>query len=141
MSSVPRRDLHEAGLKATTPRLRILHILEESKEHLRAEDLYRLLSEQGADVGLATVYRVLSQFEAAGLIKKHHFSDDHAVFEIDRGGHHDHLVCVKCNTVEEFVDSEIEARQEEVAKRFGYEITDHSLYLYGICKNCKNTKN
>ncbi len=138
MASIPRRDLHDVGLKVTTPRLRILHILEEAKQHLRAEDIYRVLAQHGDEVGIATVYRVLGQFEEAGLVKKHHFSDNHAVFEIDRGGHHDHLVCVKCNTVEEFVDAEIELRQTEVAKRFGYEITDHSLYLYGICKHCKH---
>lgn len=137
MASIPRRDLHEVGLKVTTPRLRILHILEESKEHLRAEDIYRHLSAQGDEIGLATVYRVLMQFEQAGLIKKHHFSEDHAVYEMDRGGHHDHLVCIKCDKVEEFVDPEIEARQDNIAKRFGYDIVDHSLYLYGICINCK----
>lgn len=137
MASIPRRDLHEVGLKVTTPRLRILHILEESKEHLRAEDIYRILGEIGDEVGLATVYRVLTQFEEANLVKKHHFSDDHAVFEIDRGDHHDHLVCLKCNKVEEFTDPEIEARQNDIATRFDYEIIDHSLHLYGICGNCK----
>lgn len=137
MASIPRLYLHDVGLKVTTPRLRILHLLEESKNHLRAEDLYRLLAEQGEEVGLATVYRVLSQFTQAGLIIKHHFSEDHAVFEIDRGGHHDHLMCVKCSIIEEFIDPEIEKRQTEIAKKFGYEITDHSLYLYGICPQCK----
>ena len=137
MGSIRRHDLREVGLKVTTPRLRILHILEESKKHLRAEDIYQILSQSGDEVGLATVYRVLTQFADAGLIKRLHFSDDHAVFEIDRGGHHDHLVCVKCNAVQEFIDPEIEARQTAIAERFGYEITDHSLYLYGICPSCK----
>lgn len=137
MGSIQRTDLHQVGLKVTTPRLRILHLLEESKQHLRAEDLYRTLAETGDEVGLATVYRVLTQFAEAGIVKKHHFSDDHAVFEIDHGGHHDHLVCVKCGRVEEFFDPEIEARQDDIAKRLGYEITDHSLHIYGICPNCK----
>lgn len=137
MASIPRHDLHNVGLKVTTPRLRILHILEESKVHLRAEDIYRMLAAQQDEVGLATVYRVLTQFVDAGLVKKHHFSEDHAVFEIDRGGHHDHLMCVKCNQIVEFIDHEIEKRQTDIANKFGYEITDHSLYLYGICPKCK----
>lgn len=135
-----RTDLHDKGLKVTTPRLRILHILEDSKTHLRAEDIYKILSQEGDDVGLATVYRVLTQFEAAGIIKKHFFAEGHAVFEMDRGAHHDHLVCVKCHRVDEFVDTEIETRQQNIAERFGYEITDHSLYLYGICKQCRVQK-
>jgi Fur family transcriptional regulator, ferric uptake regulator len=130
-------DLHNKGLKVTTARLRILQILETSKGHLRAEDIYRTLNKEGTEVGLATVYRVLGQFETAGIVKKHHFAEDHAVFELDRGAHHDHLVCVKCDRVDEFVDAEIEARQKNIAKQFGYEITDHSLYLYGICKHCQ----
>jgi Fur family ferric uptake transcriptional regulator len=130
-------DLHNRGLKVTTPRLRILHILENSKDHLRAEDIHRILAEEGSQLGLATVYRVLTQFEAAGLIKKHHFAEGHAVFELERGVHHDHLVCIQCERVDEFIDPEIEARQEYVAQRFGYEITDHSLYLYGVCQGCR----
>lgn len=130
-------ELHGKGFKVTTARLVILQILEASKEHLRAEDIYRLLSKDGHEIGLATVYRVLAQFETAGIVKKHHFAEDHAVFELDRGMHHDHLVCVKCDRVEEFVDPEIEARQKSIAAKFGYEITDHSLYLYGICKECQ----
>lgn len=137
MPSIQRHDLHDVGLKVTTPRLRILHILEESNEHLRAEDIYRILSERGGDVGLATVYRVLTQFSEAGLVKRHHFSEDHAVFELDRGEHHDHIVCVKCGAVREFIDEEIEKRQNDIAKQFQYEITDHSLYLYGICEACQ----
>ena len=137
MTQQVRTDLHDKGLKITTPRLKILHILESAKKHLRAEDIYQILRAQEEEIGLATVYRVLGQFEAAGIIKKHHFSEDHAVFEMDFGSHHDHLVCVKCNHIEEFIDPEIEARQEKIAQRFGYEITDHSLYLYGICKRCQ----
>ncbi len=135
-----RTDLHDKGLKVTTPRLRILHILEDSKTHLRAEDIYRILAQEGDDVGLATVYRVLTQFESAGIVNKHYFAEGYAVFEMDRGTHHDHLVCVKCNRVDEFVDAEIEERQKNIAERFGYEITDHSLYLYGICKQCRVQK-
>lgn len=138
MVRIPRRDLHEVGLKVTTPRLRILHLLEESTTHFRAEDLYRCLASTGDEVGLATIYRVLTQFHQAGLVKKHHFSEDHAVFELDRGTHHDHLVCVKCDAVCEFEDEVIEARQKEIAQRFNYEITDHSLYLYGICPACQS---
>ncbi len=137
MPSIRRHDLHDVGLKVTTPRLRILHILEESNDHLRAEDIYRILSERGGDVGLATVYRVLTQFSEAGLVKRHHFSEDHAVFELDRGEHHDHIVCVKCGEVREFIDQEIEKRQNDIARQFQYEITDHSLYLYGICEACQ----
>ncbi len=139
MASIPRKDLHEVGLKVTTPRLLILHILEESSDHLRAEDVHKILSERGHDVGLATIYRVLTQFISAGIVNKHHFSEDHAVFELDRGGHHDHLMCVKCGDVKEFIDEVIEARQNSIAERFNFEITDHNLYLYGICPQCKET--
>lgn len=131
-------DLKKAGLKVTTPRTRILEILENAKiHHLSAEDVYRILVESGQEVGLATVYRVLTQFEEAGLVIRHHFEGDYSVFELDNGTHHDHLVCVKCNKVEEFVDSVIEARQEEIALKAGYVITDHSLNIYGICKKCQ----
>lgn len=130
-------DLKKAGLKITVPRLKILEILENAKEHhLSAEDIYKSLVETGDDIGLATVYRVLTQFEEAGLVSRHNFEGDQAVFEINQGEHHDHLVCVKCNRVEEFVDEEIERRQEEIAKKAGYSITDHSLNIYGICKAC-----
>ncbi len=140
MASIPRKDLHEVGLKVTTPRLLILHILEESSEHLRAEEIHHILTERHHDVGLATIYRVLGQFINAGIVNKHHFSEDHAVFELDRGAHHDHLMCVKCEAVEEFTDDEIENRQSAIAKRFGYEITDHNLYLYGICPRCQESQ-
>lgn len=134
------KELKKAGLKVTLPRTKILEILERSKEHhLSAEDVYRMLVESGDDVGLATVYRVLTQFEEAGLVVRHHFSEEHSVFELDHGTHHDHLVCVKCGKVKEFVDQVIEERQMQVAKDADFEITDHSLNIYGICKRCKKT--
>lgn len=132
-------DLKKAGLKITLPRMKILQLLENSKaHHLSAEDIYRLLLDVGEDIGLATVYRVLTQFEEAGLVVRHNFAEGgHAIFELDHGNHHDHLVCVKCGRVEEFVDSVIEERQRVVAKNAGYEITDHSLNIYGICGPCQ----
>ncbi len=131
-------DLKKAGLKVTLPRLKILEILGKSKEHhLSAEDIYRVLLDSGDDIGLATVYRVLTQFEDAGLVVRHHFEGGQSVFEMDHGAHHDHLVCVKCGRVEEFVDNVIEKRQEEIAKQAGYTITDHSLNIYGICRKCQ----
>ncbi|OGT38307.1 MAG: transcriptional repressor [Gammaproteobacteria bacterium RIFCSPHIGHO2_12_FULL_38_14] len=124
------------------PRRKILEILERSKaHHLSAEEVYRILIESGEEIGLATVYRVLTQFEEAGLIIRHHFEGGQSVFELDHGMHHDHLVCVKCNRVEEFVDEMIEKRQEEIAKEAGYSITDHSLNIYGICKSCQQKMN
>jgi Fur family transcriptional regulator, ferric uptake regulator len=138
MNVVSNADLKKAGLKITLPRLRILEILEKSKDHhVSAEDVYRFLVESGDDIGLATVYRVLTQFEEAGLVVRHHFSDEHSVFELDNGTHHDHLVCVKCGKVREFFDQAIEDRQQQVAKDAGFEITDHSLNIYGICKACQ----
>lgn len=129
------KDLRKAGLKVTLPRLKILELLESSPtRHLSAEDIYRKLLESNEDIGLATVYRVLTQFEAAGLVSRHHFENGMAVFEINQGAHHDHIVCVECGRVEEFMDSGIEERQNAVAKRLGYEIRDHSLILYGQCK-------
>lgn len=131
-------DLKKAGLKITIPRMKILQILESARSHhLSAEDVYRILRESEEDIGLATVYRVLTQFEEAGLVVRHNFEEGHSVFELDHGTHHDHLVCVKCGRVEEFVDSVIEGRQEEVAKEAGYTITDHSLNIYGICGACQ----
>lgn len=130
-------DLKKVGLKITTPRIKILQILENAKEHhMSAEDVYRVLLDSGEDIGLATVYRVLTQFEEAGLVVRHNFEEGRSVFELDLGVHHDHLVCVKCGKVEEFVDSVIEERQQFVAKEAGYSITDHSLNIYGICKEC-----
>lgn len=131
-------NLKKAGLKVTTPRLKILQILENATEHhLSAEDVYRILLESGDDTGLATVYRVLTQFEEAGLVIRHNFEGGYSVFELDHGQHHDHLVCVKCGRVEEFVDPVIEERQQTIAKKAGYTITDHSLNIYGICTICQ----
>lgn len=132
--------LKKAGLKNTQPRRRILEIMDkDTNHHLSAEDIYRELIEAGEEIGLATVYRVLTQFEEAGLIVRHHFEGGQSVFELDHGDHHDHLVCVKCNHVEEFCDEVIEKRQQEIAKQSGYEITDHSLNIYGICGRCQKS--
>lgn len=131
-------DLKKAGLKVTLPRVKILSILENARErHISAEDVYKKLLELGDDVGLATVYRVLTQFEAAGLVIRHRFDSGHAVFELDGGAHHDHLLCVKCQRVEEFVDEVIEQRQDAIAQKMGFKITEHCLYLYGICQSCQ----
>ncbi len=131
-------DLKKAGLKITTPRVKILEILENAQDrHLSAEDIYKILIESGDDIGLATVYRVLTQFEEANLVVRHHFSEGHSVFELDLGTHHDHLVCVKCGHVEEFVDEVIEKRQQAVAEKAGFCMTDHSLNIYGICRVCQ----
>ncbi len=131
-------DLKKAGLKVTVPRLKILEILEQAKDlHLSVEDIYRMLVKSDKEIGLATVYRVLTQFEEAGLVIKHHFEGGQSVFELNQGMHHDHLVCDKCGRVEEFLDDVIEKRQHEIARKAGYSITDHSLNIYGICGNCK----
>jgi Fur family ferric uptake transcriptional regulator len=131
------QELRKAGLKVTLPRVKILQIMEASTtKHLSAEDVYKILLEADEDVGLATVYRVLTQFESAGLVARHHFEGGHSVFEMTSGNHHDHIVCTKCGSVEEFFDEIIENQQEEIASRYGFKITDHSMYLYGICKNC-----
>ena len=127
-------DLKTAGLKATLPRLRIINLFEQSKvRHLTAEDVYKQLLADGLDVGLATVYRVLTQFEQAGLLVRHHFESGKAVFELNQGGHHDHLVCLQCGRVEEFFDREIENRQQKIAKERGFVISEHALYLYAEC--------
>ncbi|MGA9851655.1 MAG: ferric iron uptake transcriptional regulator [Gammaproteobacteria bacterium] len=139
-SAVESQELRNAGLKVTLPRVKILEILERSNpRHMSAEDMYKALLDSGEDIGLATVYRVLTQFEAAGLVTRHHFEGGHSVFELNEGPHHDHIVCVKCGRVDEFVDGEIEKRQKQIAVAKGYEITDHSLYLYGICSSCRKT--
>ncbi len=125
------KDLKKAGLKATLPRLRILEVLEASElKHMSAEDVYKALLAAGEDVGLATVYRVLTQFEAAGLVKRHNFDSGHSVFELDRGGHHDHMVCLKTNKVIEFNNEKIEELQRKIADDHGYNLQDHSLVLY-----------
>ncbi|KAB2318785.1 ferric iron uptake transcriptional regulator [Betaproteobacteria bacterium SCN1] len=136
-------DLKSIGLKATLPRLKILDLFEQSdKRHMTAEEVYRLLSDEGQDIGLATVYRVLTQFEQAGLLMRHHFDSDKAVFELNQGDHHDHLVCLQCGKVEEFFDPEIEKRQQRIAKERGFAIHDHSLQLYADCikENCPGRK-
>ncbi len=134
------KDLRAAGLKATLPRKKILEVLEsKAGQHLTAEDVYRHLMEAGEDVGLATVYRVLTQFEGAGLVERHHFESGQSVFELDQGEHHDHILCVKCGRVEEFVDDVIEERQQDIAEKAGYAMTDHCLYIYGICADCQKT--
>jgi len=129
--SAENQELRAAGLKVTVPRIKILQILEESDQrHLTAEDIYKILISSEDDVGLATVYRVLTQFEAAGLVVRHNFDGGHAVFELDRGEHHDHMVCVQTGEVIEFQNDEIEALQEQIATKHGYELSDHSLILY-----------
>ncbi|MGR9043916.1 MAG: ferric iron uptake transcriptional regulator [Gammaproteobacteria bacterium] len=136
-----KQDLRDAGLKVTLPRVKILEILENQTDdrHLTAEQVYKILLSENEEIGLATVYRVLTQFEAAGLVSRHHFEGGNSVFELNKGGHHDHILCVKCGKVAEFTDSIIESRQKEIAGKLGYELTDHSLYLYGLCANCKKS--
>lgn len=126
-----RQDLRDAGLKVTSPRLKVLEILETSKDrHLSAEGIYRLLLEQNEELGLATVYRVLTQFEQAGLVSRHNFEGGTAVFELTDGSHHDHMVCLETGDVIEFCDERIEQLQKDIAAKYGYEIEDHSLVLY-----------
>jgi Fur family ferric uptake transcriptional regulator len=136
---VETNDLRKAGLKITLPRLKILEILGSANpRHMSAEDIYRRLLESHDDIGLATVYRVLTQFEAAGLVTRHHFEGAMAVFEVNEGPHHDHIVCLDCGGVEEFVDSNIESRQREIAAKHNFELRDHSMILFGRCRkaNC-----
>lgn len=131
-------ELRDAGLKVTIPRIKILKILEEADpHHMSAEDVYKMLNEQGEEVGLATVYRVLTQFEAAGLVRRHYFTGGHFVFELEKGEHHDHLVCVQCGRVQEYVDDWIEQRQEEIAAQHGFKMTDHHHTIYGLCRACQ----
>lgn len=133
-----KQELRNAGLKVTHPRVKILQILESSEnKHQSAEDVYKALIGADEDVGLATVYRVLTQFETAGLVMRHHFEGGHSVFELTSVDHHDHIVCNICGSVEEFYDELIEEQQEKIAKKYGFKITDHSMYLYGVCKNCR----
>jgi Fur family ferric uptake transcriptional regulator len=128
------QSLKEIGLKATLPRRKVLELFEHSKvRHLSAEDVYKSLMAEGIDIGLATVYRVLTQFEQAGLLSRQHFETGKAVFELNQGGHHDHLVCLQCGKVEEFYDAEIEKRQREFARKRGFELKGHSLALYADC--------
>lgn len=128
-------ELKKVGLKATLPRVRVLELLERSEQrHMSAEDVYKALLESGDDVGLATVYRVLTQFETAGLVIRHHFEGGLSVFELNEGKHHDHIVCVICGHIEEFTDEIIEQRQESIANKKGFNIKDHCLYIYGSCQ-------
>jgi Fur family transcriptional regulator, ferric uptake regulator len=132
------QQIKQAGLKVTLPRIKILNVLETSElRHLSAEDVYKELLAAGEDIGLATIYRVLTQFEGAGLVCRHHFEGGQSVFELNRGGHHDHLVCVKCGAVVEFMSEIIEERQRTIAAEHNFEIQDHSLIIYGICGGCR----
>ena len=131
---VENSELRKVGLKVTLPRVKILQMLDSAEHrHMSAEDVYKALMESGEDVGLATVYRVLTQFEEAGLLSRHHFESGKAVFELNEGTHHDHIVCVKCGRVEEFYDEEIEKRQQEAAESRGFKMQEHSLMIYGVC--------
>jgi len=132
------RELRKAGLKVTSSRLKVLKILEHAEpHHMSAEDVYRKLLDTGDDVSLATIYRVLTQFEAAGLVVRHNFSGGYSVFELNQGEHHDHLVCLQCGKVIEFVDEVIEQRQDAIAVQSGFKITDHSHTIYGACAACQ----
>lgn len=127
-------DIKKAGLKVTLPRVKILQVLEEGDaHHMTAEDVYKTLLERNDEIGLATVYRVLTQFVDAGLVARHHFEGGQAIFELNRGGHHDHIVCRQCGRVEEFMDETIERHQHSIAAQHGFEIEDHSLIIYGNC--------
>lgn len=139
--TVETHDLRNAGLKVTLPRVKILQILENqaTDRHLTAEQVYKILLSEDEEIGLATVYRVLTQFEAAGLVTRHHFEGGNSVFELSDGDHHDHILCIKCGKVDEFADDVIETRQKEIAQRLGYELTAHGLYLYGFCPQCRKS--
>ncbi len=131
-------EIKKAGLKVTLPRVKILEILENHEaKHMTAEDVYKTLLDRNEEIGLATVYRVLTQFVGAGLVERHHFEGGQAVFELDRGSHHDHLVCEQCGRVEEFVDPVIEEHQFAIAEEKDFEIADHSLIIYGYCSKCR----
>lgn len=132
------QELREVGLKVTVPRMKVLQILEQATpHHLSAEDVYKRLMEQNEDVGLATVYRVLTQFEAAGLVHRHNFESGHSVYELNTGDHHDHLVCVSCGAVSEFYDDLIEKQQEQIAANHGFLVKDHDHTIYGVCRSCQ----
>lgn len=131
-------DLKSSGLKATLPRIKILDVFHQSSQrHMTAEDVFKALLNEGADIGLATVYRVLMQFEQAGILSRNHFESGKAVFELNEGKHHDHLVCIDCGRVEEFYDAEIEKRQNAIAESRGFLLQDHALSLYAICATCQ----
>jgi len=131
---VGSKELKQAGLKVTLPRMKILDMLQHQEStHLTAEAIYRALIDSGEEIGLATVYRVLTQFESAGLVKRHHFEGGQSVFELDQGEHHDHILCLECGRIEEFCDEDIERRQRAIAQRLGFELAEHCLILYGHC--------
>lgn len=133
--------IKNCGLKVTGPRLKILNLFETRPDkHMSADDVYRIVLEEEMDIGVATVYRVLAQFEEAGILMRHHFESNKAVYELNGGIHHDHLLCLECGKITEFFDEEIEDMQERIAKKNGYDIQDHSLYLYGICAECQSKK-
>lgn len=130
--------LRKAGLKVTLPRMKILEVLQQSSQrHVSAEEVYRALLDAGEDIGLATVYRVLTQFETAGIVERHNFQGSHSVFELNDTKHHDHIVCIRCGRVEEFVDGTIEKRQQDTAQARDFRMTGHSLVLYGVCPECR----
>nr|VFK15654.1 MAG: Fur family transcriptional regulator, ferric uptake regulator [Candidatus Kentron sp. LFY] len=130
-------NLKKVGLKTTVPRMRILQVLADNPQrHMSAEDVYKALLDAGEEIGIGTIYRVLTQFESAGLINRLHFEGAQSVFELDQGSHHDHLLCARCGSIEEFIDETIEQRQRTIAERFGFTMTDHSLYIYGVCPKC-----
>lgn len=132
------QDLKSAGLKVTLPRLKILQILENNENHhLSVEDIYRALVMHNKEIGVATIYRVLTQFEQAGMVNRLNFDNGQSVFELSNVEHHDHLVCIKCGKIDEFADEVIEQHQADIAKQYGYQLTDHCLYLYGLCKDCQ----
>jgi Fur family ferric uptake transcriptional regulator len=138
--SLQDKEIRNAGLKVTVPRIKILEVLENcGDQHVSAEDVYKILLQQGEEISLATIYRVLTQFEAAELVNRHNFEGGFAVYELNRGEHHDHLMCVVCGKVVEFTDEVIEQRQHEIAKKNGFEIEDHTLVIYGRCDSpgCK----
>ena len=133
--------IKDAGLKVTAPRLKILKFLEENPSvHISADQVHHQILEHGDDVSIATIYRVLTQFESAGLVTRHNFEGDHSVYELNGGVHHDHILCVRCGNVEEFIDENIEKRQQEIMREHNFAMTDHHLTIYGICGDCNTAK-
>ncbi len=142
-ASLSSKELKQVGLKVTLPRMKILEVLQERQDlHVTAEDIYKILLNSGEEIGLATVYRVLAQFESAGLIKRHHFESGHSVFELSQGDHHDHIVCLTCGKIEEVYDEAIEKRQHAIAEKLGFDLSEHCLILYGDCtkENCPHRR-
>ena len=138
VSMTERDPLEVSGIRPTSARLKILRLLEQSKQHLRAEDIHKQLQAAGNNIGVATIYRTLTQFENAGIVERHNFDDEHAVYELNTGEHHDHMVCTGCSAVVEFVDPKIEERQIAIAKQYNFQMTDHQLTIYGKCPKCKS---